>query len=144
MPARLVILTAMAEIHSVEGLAEYAHQQIERIERMQQLLTAQTGTGTSRQGLVTASTGPSGMLRDLEINPDAMRLSPAELTAEIKSAITAAQSDYATKADDIMGPILGVRPSQDAQEALEAGMSRLDELSADLDRIARERGIDLR
>lgn len=140
----MAILTGMAEIHSIEGLAEYAHQQIERIERMQQELAAQTGTGTSSQGLVKASTGPSGILRDLEINPDALRLTPAELTDEIKSAIMAAQKDYAVKADDIMGPILGVRPSEDSQQALDAGLSRLDELSADLDRLARERGIDLR
>jgi DNA-binding protein YbaB len=133
----------MSEIHSVGGLAEYAHQQIERIERMQRELAEQTGAGTSPRGLVKALTGPSGMLRDLEIGAEAMRLSPAELAAEIKSAITAAQADYGTKADDIMAPILGVRPSQDAQDALEAGISRLDELSADLDRIARQQGIDL-
>jgi DNA-binding protein YbaB len=133
----------MSEIHSVEGLAEYAHQQIERIERMQRELAEQNGYGTSQRGLVKARTGPSGILRDLDIDAEAMRMSPAELALEIKSAITAAQADYGTKADDIMGPILGVRPSQDAQEAIEAGMSRLDELSANLDKVARQHGIDL-
>jgi DNA-binding protein YbaB len=133
----------MSEIHSVEGLAEYAHQQIERIERMQRDLTEQTGYGTSQRGLVKARTGPSGMLRDLEIDPEAMRMSPSELALEIKSAITAAQADYGTKADDIMAPILGLRPSEEGQEAIDAGMSRLDELSANLDRVARQHGIDL-
>lgn len=132
----------MAEIHSVEGLADYAYQQIERIQRMESELAEQIGEGTSKQGHVTAKTGQSGVLKDLKIDNAALRLSPDELTAEVKSAIGAAQADFARRADDIMGPILNVRPSEQANTAIEAGMKRLDALTADLDRIARTRGLD--
>jgi DNA-binding protein YbaB len=132
----------MAEIHSVESLADYAYQQIERIQRMERDLAEQVGEGTSRQGHVKAKTGPAGVLKDLKIEPAAMRLSPEELETEVRSAIAEAQSDFARRADDIMGPILHVRPSEQANAAIEAGMRRLDELSANLDRLARSRGLD--
>jgi DNA-binding protein YbaB len=132
----------MAEIHSVEGLADYAHQQIERIQRMERELAEQVGEGTSRDGHVKAKTGAAGVLKDLKIDAAAMRLSPEELTAEVRSAISAAQADFARRADDIMGPILHVKPSEHANAAIEQGMQRLDALTADLERLARARGLD--
>lgn len=41
-----------------------------------------------------------------------------------------------------MGPILNARPSEDANSAIEAGMARLESLTAGLDRIARTRGLN--
>lgn len=131
----------MPEIHSVEGLADYACQQIERIERMQRELAEQEGAGESPSGHVRARTGVAGAVRDLKIEPGGLRLTPEELGAEVLSAIAAAQQDFARRADDIMGPILNVRPSEEATAALDAGVSRLEALTADLDRIARTRGL---
>lgn len=131
----------MADLHSLEGLAQYAQQQVERIEKMQRELAEQVGEGRSRDGHVTARTGAAGSLRDLKIDPAAMRLSVDELTAEVTSAITAAQADFAKRADDIMEPLLNVRPSEDSAIALESRMSRLEAIGDDLDRIARSRGL---
>ncbi len=131
----------MPEIHSVEGLAAYAAEQIERIERMQREVAQQVGEGTSRQGHVKAKTGIAGAVKDLRIAPSALRLSPEELSAEVTSAIAAAQADYARKADDIMGPILGMRPSEDAASSFESRLGRLQSLQDDVERLARSRGL---
>jgi hypothetical protein len=39
-----------------------------------------------------------------------MRLSPAELAAEVTEAITEAQRSYGKLADEIMAPVLGIEP----------------------------------
>jgi hypothetical protein len=95
------------------------------------------GEGESPGRLVRARTGPGGRLLDLHLSPDTMRLSPQDAAAEISAAVLAAQTDYATRADAIMEPILALRPSDQATDMLDAGMRRLDELAADLDRLAR-------
>jgi DNA-binding protein YbaB len=103
----------MGESQSGDGLAGDARRQIERIEQMQHELSAQSGFGKSTRDVVRVITGPSGMLREIQIHPDAMRLSPGDLAAEVKTAVTAAQADYAAKADAIMAPILGASPGKE-------------------------------
>jgi DNA-binding protein YbaB len=132
----------MAEFRDLGDLTEYAHAQIERIARMQRDLAEHAGEGHSPRGYVTARTGPGGALQDLRIEPDARRLPVDELTAELHAAISAAQHDFARRADEIMAPILDTRPSEQAAAALEAGMSRLDALAADLEHLARRSHLD--
>jgi DNA-binding protein YbaB len=129
----------MTEIRNLEGLAEYAHEQIERIERMQRDLAQYAGEGTSPGGHVYARTGPGGALLDLRVEPSALRLSADEVADEVRAAIGTAQQEYARRADDIMAPVLGLRPSEQAVDALEQGMSRLDALTADLERLTHDR-----
>jgi hypothetical protein len=57
--------------------------------------------------------------------------------------VTAAQREFAARADEIMAPVLGLRPSEESLDALEAGVSRLDGLVEDLDRLARRGGLNL-
>jgi DNA-binding protein YbaB len=122
-------------------LAEYAHNQIERIGRMQHDLAEYVGQGQSPRGYVRAQTGPGGALQDLRIEPDALRLPADDVAAEVSAAVGAAQRDYAHRADEIMTPVLGMRPSEQTADALEAGMSRLDSLTADLERLAHDRNL---
>jgi DNA-binding protein YbaB len=129
------------EIRGLEDLAEYAEQQIRQLGRMQADLAAQAGQGESPRGYVRARTGPGGLLQELRIDPTGLRLSAEELEAEVTAAITAAQRQYTERADDIMAPVLGMRPSEQALAQLEEGVAKLDELAADLDRVARERGL---
>jgi hypothetical protein len=129
----------MTEIRDLGDLAEYAHDQIERITRMQRELADYVGEGESPQRLAKARTGPGGSLRDLRLTPGILRLSPEDAAAEITAAITAAQRDYAGRADEIMSPVLAMRPSEQSTDALELGMSRLDELTVDLERLAQRR-----
>jgi hypothetical protein len=116
----------VTEIRNFADLAEYADE---------------TGTGESPRGYVRARTGPGGQLKDLRIDPNALRLTAEELEAEVATAITAAQNEYAKRADDIVAPVLGKRPSEQALAQLEEGMTKLDELAANLDRIARDRDL---
>lgn len=131
----------MSDIRRLEELAEYAHQQVQRIQRMQSDLAAQSGNGESTRGFVRARTGPGGALRELHIDPGALRLSADELSAEVIAAVTAAQREFAERADEIMGPVLDLRPSERAVDELAAGMSRLDGLANELDRLARRNGL---
>lgn len=132
----------MPDIRNLDELAAYAQEQVARITQMQQQLTEQTGSGESPGGSVRARTGPGGRLLDLELTPGTLRMSPEDAAAEIVAAVTAAQTDYATRADQIMEPVLALRPSEQATEALDAGMRRIDELTADLERLAARRDLD--
>jgi DNA-binding protein YbaB len=129
----------MVEIRNLTDLAEYAQDQIERITRMQQQLNDYVGEGESPRRHVRARTGPGGRLIDLNIASDALRLTTDDLTSEVTAAITAAQADYATRTDDIMAPVLAMRPSEQTAEAFEQGMQRLDALTVDLERLAQGR-----
>lgn len=131
----------MTEIRNLEDLAEYAEQQVRRLEKMQAELAGQAGTGESPRGYVRARTGPGGLLQELRIDPTALRLSAEELEAEVTAAVTAAQRHFNERADDIMAPVLGMRPSEQALAELEEGMTKLDSLAAGLDRIARQHGL---
>jgi len=128
------------DIHNLDELAEYAQRQVERIQRMHRDLAEQVGEGRSPRGMVRARTGPGGELKELRIDPETLRLPADEVAAEVTAAITAAQRAFATRADEVMAPVLGLRPSQESLEALEAGVSRLDALIDDLDRVARRGG----
>jgi DNA-binding protein YbaB len=130
------------DIRNMEDLAEYAHQQLARIQRMQDDLADQFGTGESPRGYVRARTGPGGGLQELRIEPAALRLSAEDVAAEVTAAVTAAQREYADRANDIIAPVLELRPSEESLGNLEAGMRRLDGLVDDLDRMARQRGLD--
>lgn len=131
----------MTHIRSLDDLAEYAHDQVQRITRMQQQLNDYVGEAGSPRRYVQARTGPGGRLLDLHIAPEALRLPADDLTAEITHAITAAQADYASRADDIMQPVLAMRPSEQSIDALDHGMQRLDALTADLERLAQRRNL---
>jgi DNA-binding protein YbaB len=132
----------MVQIRSLNELAEYAHQQVERVQRMQEEVTALSGSGESPRGWVRARTGPGGSVQELTIAPSALRLTAEEVAAEVIAAISAAQRDFSARADEIMAPVLGFHPGAQAVEELEAGMNRLDALADDLERMARRRGLD--
>jgi YbaB/EbfC DNA-binding family len=132
---------AVPEIRNLTDLAAYAQDQVERIARMQQDLEAAVGEGESPRRLARARTGPGGRLLELHLSPDAMRLPAEEAAAEITAAVVAAQTDFAGRADDIMEPVLAMRPGEEATEALDQGMRRLDELTADLERLGRRSGL---
>ena len=114
----------MTEIRNLEDLAEYG----------------QLGA-TSPRGYVRVRTGPGGQLKDLRIDPDALRLTVEELEAEVATAITAAQNQYATRAAHPMAPVLGMQAGEQALAQMEDGMAKLDALAAELDRIARQRDL---
>jgi hypothetical protein len=115
---------------------------VERIQRMQTDLEGQFGIAQSPRRFVRARTGPGGVLQELRIDPGALRLTADAEAAEVTAAVTAAQREYAERADEIMAPILGLRPSEESVDTLQAGMNRLDELADDLDRLARRNGSD--
>jgi DNA-binding protein YbaB len=127
---------------SLTDLAAYAQEQVERLTRMQEDLAACVGEGESPGGLVSARTGPAGRLIDLRLDPDVLDLSTQDAAAEITAAVTAAQSDYAARADDILQPVLALRPTEQSADALVRGMRRLDDLAADLERLAARHDLD--
>lgn len=131
----------MTEIRNLNDLAEYAHSQLERLQQMQRDLAEQVGEGRSPRGHVHARTGAGGALLDLHIEPGALRLSPGDIAGEITSAVTAAQHDYTRHAEDIMAPVLAMRPSEHTTHSLEQQMDRLDTLTTDLERLGQRRNL---
>jgi DNA-binding protein YbaB len=121
-------------------LADYAHRQVERIERMQADLAEATAEGESRSGRVHARTGPGGGVLGLRIEPVAMALSPVELAAEVTEAIAAAQRSYGAMADEIMAPVLGIRPGEANTSVIEEGQRRLAALESTMDDLDRRYG----
>jgi DNA-binding protein YbaB len=132
----------VTEIRNLDDLAAYAQDQVERIARMQQQLADYEGEGESPGRLVRARTGPGGRLVDLRLDPDVLRMSPDAAAEEITAAVTAAQRDYAGRADDIMAPVLAMRPGEETADLLDRGMRRLDALTDDLERLSRRHGLD--
>lgn len=132
----------MPDFRNLGELAEYAQRQVQQIQRMQSELATQSGKGVSPREYVRARTGPGGALQDLQIDPAALRLPVAEVAAEVIAAVSAAQRQYAERADALMAPVLDIRPHEQAVEAVEEGVSRLDGLTADLERLARRHGLD--
>jgi DNA-binding protein YbaB len=132
----------VTEIRNLDDLAAYAQDQVDRITRMQRQLEEYVGDGESPRRLVRARTGPGGRLIELRLDPDVLRLSPEGAAEEIAAAVTAAQRDYAGRADDIMAPVLAMRPGEETADLLDQGMRRLDALTDDLERLARRHGLD--
>jgi DNA-binding protein YbaB len=131
----------VGDINSLGELVEYAQRQVERLTEMQAHLAEQYAEARSPRGHVRARTGPGGALQELHIAPDALRLAADELAAEVTAAVTTAQREYAARADEIMAPLLRQRPSEQSMASVEAGMSRLEAIADDLERIAERRGL---
>jgi DNA-binding protein YbaB len=127
----------LTEIRNLAQLAEYANEQIQRIAKMQSDLAGSAGRGQGPRGMVRARTGPGGKLLGLRIDPEALRLSAEQVTAEVAAAISAAQKDYSRHADEIMAPVLGMRPSEQSVADIERGLGQLDVLAEDMERLAR-------
>lgn len=131
----------MSDIRDLGELVEYAQRQVERLTAMQAELAEQYAEAHSPRGLVRARTGPGGTLRDLRIEPDALGLTAEELATEVTAAVTKAQQEYAERAHEIMAPLLQQSPSETSVAGVEAGMSRLEAIADDLERIAQRRGL---
>jgi DNA-binding protein YbaB len=131
----------MVEIGGLGELVAYAQEQVERVERMRTELADASAEAWSPGRFVFARTGAGGALLELRIDPAVRRLPTDELTAEVSAAITAAQRKMAERADAIMAPVLGTRPSERSLADLEAGMGQLEALADDLDRLAARRDL---
>lgn len=81
-----------ANINPEQVLAQ-ARERTSKITGLQESLTKICGTAESSDGYIKASYSATG-LRDLEINPRAMRMASSDLAETIKSVISAAAKDF--------------------------------------------------
>ncbi|TMQ97799.1 YbaB/EbfC family nucleoid-associated protein [Actinomadura soli] len=72
-------------------------QQIGDFSKMQETIQAAVGRGEAAEGRIVAEFTSEGGLTKLELDPRAMRLSSAELSEEIRTAVNAAAQDFQTK-----------------------------------------------
>ncbi|MGI5166774.1 YbaB/EbfC family nucleoid-associated protein [Spirillospora sp. CA-253888] len=82
---------------------------------VQEKLNDVTGTATSKDGYITVTFTPQDGLRDLEINPRAMRMASSDLAAAIKEAIREATRDMQQNLQNAMSASRG---SEGIQEML--------------------------
>ena len=64
------------------------------------------GRGEAEEGLVTVIVNPVGTLREITLDPKAMRLPSVDLAAAILTAARAAEQDAAAQVREIWGPDL--------------------------------------
>ncbi|MEV0622513.1 YbaB/EbfC family nucleoid-associated protein [Nonomuraea sp. NPDC050404] len=63
------------------------------------------GTGEAADGLIRVRTGADGVLRHVDLNPRALRLTPEAIGREVTRAIQSAQDDSARQAKEIVNGV---------------------------------------
>ncbi|MCG5220526.1 YbaB/EbfC family nucleoid-associated protein [Streptosporangium sp. KLBMP 9127] len=82
-------------------------EQTARFEKVGRDLAETRGTGEAAGGQVVVEVCADGSLKDLRIDPRAMRLGSAALAEAILGAARAAQQDVAGRANQLMEPLVG-------------------------------------
>ncbi|PWU44774.1 hypothetical protein DLE60_06715 [Micromonospora globispora] len=122
----------------IQRALRQVRERLDAFEQHRTALAETMGEGTSEDGLITARVGAGGEVRDLEINPRAMRLDSFNLRDGILAAIRAAASDYAetVRAATALPP---VDPEQLLRDfgmgaGTKATMAQFSERAADIER----------
>ncbi|GII86556.1 hypothetical protein Ssi03_45460 [Sphaerisporangium siamense] len=132
----------------LEKLLNQAQEQFARVEGLQRRLAELVGRAQDKDHLVTVEYGAEG-LRELELNPRAMRLASNDLAALIKTVSGDAARDLREKTDEAMAEVFGaeddpMRLLEDpeaaiarAKEAEDAYNRVFDDVMSELDRVRR-------
>jgi len=92
---------------NLEGMLDQARQAQRRAAEAQSKRDELKATGTSDDGLVTATVDGAGQVVDLQLNPRAMRLDSVTLTASLLNAIGHAYEDFRVQGDALAAEALG-------------------------------------
>ncbi|WP_433366021.1 YbaB/EbfC family DNA-binding protein [Streptosporangium sp. CA-115845] len=79
---------------------------VAQIEEVQKVTATVVGRARDEDGLITAEYASDG-LRELELNPKAMRLSSGELAEKVKETVRAAAQDFQERIGQIMETAFG-------------------------------------
>ncbi|MFC4584693.1 YbaB/EbfC family nucleoid-associated protein [Sphaerisporangium corydalis] len=90
----------------VEKLLSDAQRQVSQLEELQRRTVGVVGEAQDKDGLVTVEYAADG-LRDLRLNPRAMRLASADLADLIKTVAREAAQDLERKTGELMGEVFG-------------------------------------
>ncbi|MEU9887530.1 YbaB/EbfC family nucleoid-associated protein [Sphaerisporangium sp. NPDC051017] len=132
----------------VEKLLSGAQQQFARMEELQRRLPELVGRAQDKDRLVTVEYGADG-LRELELNPRAMRLASTDLAELIKTVTRQAAQDLSARTNEVMEEVFGaednpMRLLNDPEAALagakeaEATYNRVfDDVMGELNRVRR-------
>jgi DNA-binding protein YbaB len=121
----------------IRRLTEQVQQQIASFERQREAIAAATGEGTSADGMVTAMVDAGGVLRDLNINPRALRLGSEALRDSILEAVQAAHQQLAETLRELMPTrgtvdIAGLMKKVELPGELRGIMDQLDRRVSDI------------
>ncbi|TDD21935.1 YbaB/EbfC family DNA-binding protein, partial [Actinomadura sp. KC06] len=103
-------------------------QQIGDFSKMQETIQAAVGRGEAAEGRIVAEFKSEGGLTKLDLDPRALRLSSAELSEEIRTAVNAAAQDFQTKVKEAGSDLF---PAKDDGQAMDPAKAL-----ASLDKIA--------
>lgn len=122
----------------IQQAMRQVRQRLDAFEQHRTALAETVGEGSSEDGLVTARVGAGGEVRDLEINPRAMRLDSHSLRDGILAAIRAATNDYAESIREATA-LPPVDPEQLLRDfgvgpELKATMAQFSQRAADIER----------
>ncbi|REF36221.1 DNA-binding protein YbaB [Thermasporomyces composti] len=96
---------------------EQARESLERVGESLRGLEDVTGDGEAEDGLVKVRLGPGGRVREVSIDPRAMRRSSEELAELVKEALNRAHDDLAARIAESGGPVEELRKLNQALTA---------------------------
>jgi DNA-binding protein YbaB len=123
-------------------LAEQLEQRIAEAKQKAEALAGMEGAGEGADGMVRVRVGPSGALKDLHLDPKAMRLPSMDLAAAIMDAAQAAQQDVGAQVRELYGASAqfgGLDPAGTAQGHLDAAAAIDERLQRVRDALRRAR-----
>ncbi|WP_214414282.1 YbaB/EbfC family nucleoid-associated protein [Sphaerisporangium fuscum] len=91
---------------NLEKLLGETQEQFAKLEELQQRTNDAVGRAQDKNGLVTVEYGQDG-LRELELNPRAMRLASADLAELIKTTIGEAAQDLNAQTNELFEEVFG-------------------------------------
>ncbi|RSN60277.1 MULTISPECIES: YbaB/EbfC family nucleoid-associated protein [Actinomadura] len=100
----------MADFSLGEGFERFQRDMQEQMgdfSKIQESVQEAVGTGEAAEGRIIAEYRAEGGLTRLDIDPRAMRLGSAELSAEIRTAVNAAATDFQTKVREASSSVFG-------------------------------------
>lgn len=129
----------------LDALMRHSQEQLGRISELQERLREVVGTAASEDGTVEVSFGHDGQLRDLTLNPRAMRRDSATLAETLTQVIRAAHNDLHEKISALTIAMLGESPMdylnnpaavEERLRDVQAGFRRsMDDIMNDLGRV---------
>ncbi|GAA2441408.1 hypothetical protein GCM10010191_67020 [Actinomadura vinacea] len=109
-------------IEDLHRLTSQADEMMKRLNASGEEVAEMVGEGESADGLLRATVDSGGRLKELTINPRAMRKDSQTLAEELTAAITAAQDDVQGRSEGLINGLLaeyGMPANPDTDEVLD-------------------------
>jgi DNA-binding protein YbaB len=133
---------AAFRVEDLQRLTSQADEMMKRLNESSEQMADLVGEGEAADGLLRATVDSGGRIKEIDINPRAMRMDSKTLAEGLTEAIAAAQDDVASRSEGMVTDLLasyGLPTKVDPAEALE----RIDTVGQAAQRRFRDRHDEL-